>query len=88
MKRTPFQSGLVEETITHIHMLMLRRTEFLTFKQTPLRHEPEFGTDFESWVGAHGVGWIGYAMQAKKLDFKTKSYRTLVTKLNLSTGYG
>ena len=64
-----------EETITDTLMLALRRKGFLTFKQTSLRDEPAFGTDFECWVGADGTGWIGYAIQAKKLDFRKGTYR-------------
>ena len=66
-----------EETITDFLMLGLRRKGFTVFKQTPLRDEARYGTDFECWIGSDSIGWIGYAVQAKKLDFRTGSYRNL-----------
>ena len=66
-----------EETVTDILMLELRRKGFETFKQTRLHDEAKYGTDFECWVGFDGIGWVGYAVQAKKLDFRTGTYRGL-----------
>ena len=66
-----------EETITDIMMLELRRKGFRLFKQTSLRDEAKYGTDFECWVGSYNTGWLGYAVQAKKLDFRTGNYRNL-----------
>ena len=66
-----------EETITDILMLELRRKGFRLFKQTSLRDEAKYGTDFECWVGSYNMGWVGYAVQAKKLDFRTGTYRNL-----------
>ena len=66
-----------EETITDTLMLELRRKGFALFKQTSLRDEAKYGTDFECWVGSDSTGWVGYAVQAKKLDFRTGTYRNL-----------
>ncbi len=66
-----------EETITDTLMLELRRKGFKVFKQTSLHDEAKFGTDFECWVGSNGTGWVGYAIQAKKLDFRTGTYQNL-----------
>ena len=66
-----------EETVTDILMLELRRQGFKTFKQTRLHDEAKYGTDFECWVGSDNFGWVGYAVQAKKLDFRTGTYRGL-----------
>ena len=66
-----------EETITDNLMLELRRKGFALFKQTSLRDEAKYGTDFECWVGSDNAGWVGYAVQAKKLDFRTGTYRNL-----------
>ena len=66
-----------EETITDILMLELRRKGFKVFKQTPLADEAKYGTDFECWVGSDSMRWVGYAIQAKKLDFGTDTYRNL-----------
>ena len=64
-----------EETITDILMLELRRKGFKLFKQTSLRDETKYGTDFECWVGSCKMGWVGYAIQAKKLDLRSGTYR-------------
>ena len=66
-----------EETITDSLMLELRRKGFTVFKQTSLHDEAKYGTDFECWVGSDSMGWVGYAVQAKKLDFGTGAYRNL-----------
>ena len=73
----PLSVRFGEETITDTLMLELRRKGFTVFKQTSLRDEAKFGTDFECWVGSDSMGWIGYAIQAKKLDFGTGTYRNL-----------
>ena len=66
-----------EETITDLLMLELRRSGFKAFRQTSLHDEAKYGTDFECWVGSESEGWIGYAVQAKKLNFKTQTYLNL-----------
>ena len=66
-----------EETITDLLLLELRRKGFISFKQTGLHNESKYGTDFECWIGSDDSGWIGYAIQAKKLDFGTGTYRNL-----------
>ena len=66
-----------EETITDTLMLELRRKGFTVFKQTSLHDEAKYGTDFECWVGSDSTGWVGYAIQAKKLNFRTGTYQTL-----------
>lgn len=58
-------------------MLYLRRRGFTVFRQTTLHQEAKYGTDFECWIGSDNVGWIGYAVQAKKLDIRTGRYGTL-----------
>ena len=73
----PLSVRFGEETITDTLMLELRRKGFTVFKQTSLRDEAEYGTDFECWVGSDSMGWVGYAIQAKKLDFGTGTYRNL-----------
>ena len=66
-----------EETITDTMMLYLRRRGFTVFRQTTLHQEAKYGTDFECWIGSDNVGWIGYAVQAKKLDIGNGRYRNL-----------
>ena len=66
-----------EETITDTLLLELRRKGFKVFKQTSLHDEAKYGTDFECWVGSNSTGWVGYAIQAKKLGFRTGIYQNL-----------
>ena len=73
----PLSVRFGEETITDTLMLELRRKGFTVFKQTSLRDEAKYGTDFECWLGSDSMGWVGYAIQAKKLDFGTGTYRNL-----------
>lgn len=35
------------------------------------------GCDFEFWIGSKVDGWLRYALQAKKIDVTTQSYRRL-----------
>ena len=49
----------------------------MVFKQTSLRDEAKYGTDFECWLGSDSMGWVGYAIQAKKLAFGTGTYPNL-----------
>ena len=60
-----------EVTITDILMFEMRRKGFLTFVQTPAQEEAKFGTDFECWIGSSNWGWTGYAVQPKRLSFRT-----------------
>ncbi len=66
-----------EATITDTLMLELRRRGFRTFRQTTSRDEAKYGTDFECWIGSDRMGWNGYAVQSKKLDTTTGTYRNL-----------
>ena len=66
-----------EETITDILLLKLRRSGFTVFKQTSTHDEAKYGTDLECWVGSNSTGWVGYAIQAKKLGHRTGTYENL-----------
>ena len=78
----PGQSGPVqfgEETITNIFMmdLYVRGSTVALFEQMSKARESMSGTDFELWVGSQRLGWFRFAVQAKKLDLKTKRYADL-----------
>ena len=59
-----------EETITDLILLELKRKHgrrsFIA--QTPIAKEKVQGTDWEWWIGSDRIGWIRYAVQAKRLD--------------------
>lgn len=65
-----------EETITDLLLLDLRRRKPLLAEivQTSKSKESISGTDFEWWLGSDRIGWIRFAVQAKKLDFKSMRY--------------
>lgn len=65
-----------EETITDLLLLDLRRMKPLVaeFIQTNKSQESVSGTDFEWWLGSDRIGWIRFAVQAKKLDFRSMRY--------------
>lgn len=73
-----------EETLTDINLLEMRRaklSELQVVKVSKL-YESRFGLDWDWWVGSDQCGWFRYAVQAKKLDLRTGSYRSLRHVLN------
>ncbi|MBD1932399.1 MULTISPECIES: DUF6615 family protein [Cyanophyceae] len=73
-----------EETITDINLLELARancTEVQVIK-TPKDKEKCQGTDWEWWIGNHRLGWLRYAVQAKKVDPRTSRYKVLGHKVH------
>lgn len=75
-----------EETITDNLLLYLVSQSLSNIKviQTPKNKESVKGTDWEWWIGNNITGFLRYAVQAKKLDLKTKRY----TSLNHRVGEG
>lgn len=73
-----------EETITDYILLEILRSENkdISVIQTPKITEKEKGTDWEWWIGTEKLGWLRYAIQAKKLDSKSLNYKSL----NYKTG--
>ena len=45
--------------------------------QTPKIKEKEKGTDWEWWIGCEELGWLRYAIQAKKIDPTSLNYKSL-----------
>ena len=72
-----------ETTITDIILLDLKAAKcpFLHLMKTPQHLEPRRGTDWEWWIGAHSVGWLRYAVQAKKIDLSSFRYDNLRHKI-------
>jgi hypothetical protein len=72
-----------ETTITDIILLDLKaaRCPFLHLIKTPQNLEPVQGTDWEWWIGAESVGWLRYAVQAKKVNVSSLSYDKLKHKV-------
>lgn len=65
-----------EETFTDVNLLELirRRPPGLRVYKARGRDESTKGFDWEWYVGADGVGWLRYSVQAKKLDVDANRY--------------
>jgi hypothetical protein len=76
-----------ETTITDHILLELARLNDpgLRIVKTPLDQEDVKGTDWEWWVGSFSVGWIRYAVQAKRLDLQKRRYPNLGHKVGSSS---
>lgn len=81
---TDFHISQGEETITDNLLLHLLRQQDPNIRviKTPKHLESQSGTDWEWWIGNINMGYVRYAVQAKKLDEKTHRY----SKLNHLTG--
>lgn len=68
-----------EETITDNVLLNIARKKSGNVKiiKTPKDLESKKGTDWEWWIGSDSLGWIRYAIQAKKLYPKDNKYQAL-----------
>lgn len=65
-----------EETITDLLALDINRKGLKTntFEQISKPFEAYIGADFEWWVGHDHIGWIRFAVQAKKLVLERQQY--------------
>lgn len=72
-----------EETITDINLLELARANCAGVKviKTPKDKEKYQGTDWEWWIGNDELGWLRYAVQAKKVNPRTSRYGVLQHKV-------
>ena len=68
-----------EETITDLLLmdLFVQGSTVALFSQTSKPNESIWGTDFELWLGSERLGWLRFAIQAKKLDLRTDRYASL-----------
>jgi hypothetical protein len=64
-----------EETITNLLMLRLQEVASpnLRVRSFSKREEATTGADWEWWFGS-GVGWVGFRLQAKVIDFSSDSF--------------
>ena len=74
-----------EETITDLLLLDLKRLNKTQSQiiQTPKSKEKSLGTDWEWWIGSPRIGWLRYAVQAKKMNLKTSRYDGLSHKVGV-----
>jgi len=63
-----------EETISDILLLDIVASGInrIHIRKTPKHLEREKGTDWEWWIGSNQIGWIRYAVQAKKIDINNR----------------
>lgn len=75
-----------EESLTDHLLLELCRARLSEIKviKTPKSSESKKGTDWEWWIGSHKIGWIRYAVQAKKLTISNLRYECLNRKVGSS----
>jgi hypothetical protein len=68
-----------ETTITDIILLDFKAAKcpFLHLVKTPQHLESSQGTDWEWWIGSTHVGWLRYAVQAKRIDLSSSNYNCL-----------
>lgn len=73
-----------EETLTDLLLLELKRANIPSIHifQTSKAKESIRGTDWEWWVGSAKVGWLRFAIQAKKLGPSTRRYDHLNHKVS------
>lgn len=73
-----------EETITDLNLLELARENCPEVQviKTPKDKEKDQGTDWEWWIGNDRLGWLRYAVQAKKINPNTSRYDVLGHKVN------
>jgi hypothetical protein len=72
-----------EETITDFNLLEIAKSSISEVKviKTPKNEEKNQGTDWEWWIGNNSIGWLRYAIQAKKVDINSR-YAKLGHKVN------
>jgi uncharacterized protein DUF6615 len=65
-----------EETITDLLLLELKRLGRgqVNILQTPKHKEKMTGTDWEWWIGEDRIGWLRFAIQAKKMNPRSSRY--------------
>ena len=72
-----------EETITDLLLLEMKRKSHPRsyIVQTPLVKEKNQGTDWEWWIGSARIGWLRYAIQAKRCDKASGRYTSITHKV-------
>jgi len=73
-----------ETGLTDYLLLEIVRAGLASVKviKTPLHSEASQGTDWEWWIGSTRLGWIRYAIQAKRLRFPNDYYDAIGHRVN------
>lgn len=69
-------ASIGEETLTDLLAIKIKRDNHKVFQFTKAR-ESHTGVDIEVWLGNTRIGWTRLAIQAKKLDVRSRRYRSL-----------
>ena len=74
-----FKISQGEETITDLNLLEIAMSQYSEVKviKTAKYEEKNQGTDWEWWIGNSRIGYLRYAVQAKKIDKKFIHYKSL-----------
>jgi hypothetical protein len=73
-----------EETITDLNLLEIAMSQSseVTVVKTAKYKEKDQGTDWEWWIGNNRIGYLRYAVQAKKIDKHFIHYKALGHKVD------
>jgi len=74
-KSRTYMMSQSEETITEINLLAIAEANFPNIRIVPTSkpEEAKKGTDWEWWIGNSKIGWLRYAVQAKKVSSRVKA---------------
>lgn len=74
-----FKISQGEETITDLNLLEIAMSQYSGVKviKAAKYDEKNQGTDWEWWIGNSSIGYLRYAVQAKKIDKKFIHYKSL-----------
>jgi hypothetical protein len=74
-----FKISQGEETITDLNLLEIAMSQYSGVKviKTAKYDEKNQGADWEWWIGNSSIGYLRYAVQAKKIDKKFIHYKSL-----------
>lgn len=73
-----------EETITDFNLLEIKRAGITEIKVAKTSKDDEAirGIDWEWWIGSNSLGWLRYAVQAKKISVPSQRYESLKHEVN------
>lgn len=68
-----------ETTISDVILLNILKSNNpnIFIRQTKQHEESDFGTDWVWWIGSSKLGWVCFAVQAKKFYTNDNSYKTI-----------
>jgi hypothetical protein len=73
-----------EESITDLNLLEIKksRTNSIHVIKFTKQQEALVGIDWEWWIGSRQKGWLRYAVQAKKINSKSRRYDSIGHKID------